>query len=295
MRIEQLKYLIEIGHSNSINEASQRLHVSHQAISTAIKTLEDELGVSLVKRGYKGTVLTSEGKYVVKATMEFFYKIDRICKLDKSSIPMRGTLSIVSTNFAMEMFLSPTVVAYYNHYPQVKVNLTRKVAKQTILEFAQGKYDLAFLAMVESDIAKLREAMGLIFEPCTEICTYIEVSKYSSIAQYKSVSLNMLKNYQVIYNCPQEIAEAQKNNWPFHYIQGRKVRYEASPRVYQELLLSDYGVGILEMRKDRPLERKKIDIVAIPVRDAPKHFFGYLIQQEPLSVLAQAFLQLLCS
>ena len=51
MRIEQLKYLIEIDRSGSINEAAKRLHISHQGISIAIKALEDELGVLLAEIG----------------------------------------------------------------------------------------------------------------------------------------------------------------------------------------------------------------------------------------------------
>ena len=47
MRFEQLEYLIEISKQGSISSAAKKLHLSHQALSIAIKNLEEELGVLL--------------------------------------------------------------------------------------------------------------------------------------------------------------------------------------------------------------------------------------------------------
>lgn len=294
MRIEQLKYLIEIDRSGSINEAAKRLHISHQGISIAIKALEDELGVLLVKRSYKGTTLTAKGKYVVRAAVEFFQKIERLNNFDKhSESTMRGTLSIVSTYFAAERFLPSIIIAYYDRYPKMKINNTYRVPKEVILSFAERKYDLAFLSMLLQDAKSLSDAMDLTFVPCAEIKTYIEVSNFSVLAQYQSISINALKNYQLIYNCSTETADAQKNNWPFRYIRGKSVRCEASPRIYRELLLNDTGVGISGSSKNMPLKRQDEDVVMIPVRDAPMYYFGYLSSSEPFTISAQNFLQLL--
>lgn len=292
MRIEQFKYLIEIGHCSSISEAGERLCISHQAISSAIKALEDELGVQLVQRGYKGTVLTAQGKYVVKASLEFFQKLERVSALGEES-ELRGSLSLFCTHFAAEVFLPSVMVAYYNRYPHVTVHNQCLVPEQVVRAFAEGRGDLAFLSLLLKDTPALTERMGLTFEPCTEIRTYIEVSRHSALAQYKSISLNLLKSCPVIYNCSAETAEAQRNNWPFRYIHGKRTRYEASRRVYRELLASDYGAGIIGVRSDMPLERDNSDIVVIPVRDVPAYYFGYLVRREPFGLLAKAFLRLL--
>ena len=54
MRLEQLEQLILISKEKSFNAASEHLNISHQALNTSIKKLEEEIGVSLIKRTHRG-------------------------------------------------------------------------------------------------------------------------------------------------------------------------------------------------------------------------------------------------
>ncbi len=45
MHMDQLKYLIEISNSPSINVASEKLHISYQALSHSVKALEKRIRV----------------------------------------------------------------------------------------------------------------------------------------------------------------------------------------------------------------------------------------------------------
>ena len=47
MRIEQLEYLAAIHEYHSMNLAGEKIHVSQQAISVAIRQLEEEFGVTI--------------------------------------------------------------------------------------------------------------------------------------------------------------------------------------------------------------------------------------------------------
>ncbi len=62
MRSEQLEYLIEISKNKSMNATSQKLHISPQALSIAMKTLEKELNMLLLDRTKQGVELTENGK-----------------------------------------------------------------------------------------------------------------------------------------------------------------------------------------------------------------------------------------
>ena len=62
MRTEQLQYLIEISKHKSMNIASQKLHISPQALSTAMKGLEKELNMQLLERTTMGVSLTEDGE-----------------------------------------------------------------------------------------------------------------------------------------------------------------------------------------------------------------------------------------
>ena len=54
MTLQQLRYLIAIAEYGSINAAAQNLYASQSNLSTAIKELEQELGISIFTRSNRG-------------------------------------------------------------------------------------------------------------------------------------------------------------------------------------------------------------------------------------------------
>ena len=61
MTLQQLRYLIAISEHGSINAAAQSLYVSQSNLSTAIKELERELGITIFTRSNRGVTLTNDG------------------------------------------------------------------------------------------------------------------------------------------------------------------------------------------------------------------------------------------
>ena len=66
MRLEQLKYLVEVANCKSINKAAQNLYITQPALSIAINSLEEELQYPLLKRTKKGVILTEDGARVLQ-------------------------------------------------------------------------------------------------------------------------------------------------------------------------------------------------------------------------------------
>ena len=62
MTLSQLEYIMEICHCGSMNKASQHLFVSQSTISTAIRELEEEMGITIFTRSNRGIALTEEGQ-----------------------------------------------------------------------------------------------------------------------------------------------------------------------------------------------------------------------------------------
>ncbi len=73
-----LYYLIQISHCQSLSIAAEKLHISQPALSASIKKLEEQLGVKLLNRTYKGVSLTDEGKNVVELAEKAFAYIQQI-------------------------------------------------------------------------------------------------------------------------------------------------------------------------------------------------------------------------
>jgi DNA-binding transcriptional LysR family regulator len=60
-----LKYIVAVAESGTFTAAAARLHVAQSALSTQIRALEDNLGISIFDRE-RGTALTAEGKVLLR-------------------------------------------------------------------------------------------------------------------------------------------------------------------------------------------------------------------------------------
>lgn len=93
MKFQQLRYFYEACRLNSITRAAEYLHVSQPSISMAIRDLESEYSLMLIKRKYRGFVLTGEGEKVYRYVASFLLHADSledaIRSLDVPFLPIR--------------------------------------------------------------------------------------------------------------------------------------------------------------------------------------------------------------
>lgn len=78
MDIRQLRYFVQIVESRSFTKAAERLLISQPAIGLQVKSLEDELGVSLLIRHSRGAEPTLEGEALFRSAKAILDDIDRL-------------------------------------------------------------------------------------------------------------------------------------------------------------------------------------------------------------------------
>ena len=78
MKIEQLRYILEIAKTGSINQAASNLYLSQPNLSQSIRMLEDELGCVLICRTRRGVTLTPEGQDFVNYARPIIEQFDHL-------------------------------------------------------------------------------------------------------------------------------------------------------------------------------------------------------------------------
>ncbi len=109
MTFQQLTYVVEVSKCGSINKAAHNLFLSQSGISTAIRDLEDELGVHFFNRSNRGVEFTPEGEEFVSYAVSLLEQKSRIESLYTSArsapTPVRFAVSTQRYPFAEDAFL----------------------------------------------------------------------------------------------------------------------------------------------------------------------------------------------
>ena len=78
MREEQLRYVLEIAHTGSINKAADSLFITHQSLERSLRNVENDLGIKIFKRSKKGVEVTELGKVALEKMQELVNGYDEL-------------------------------------------------------------------------------------------------------------------------------------------------------------------------------------------------------------------------
>lgn len=155
MDILHLSYFIEVARQKSFTKASQTLHVSQPSISKVIKTLENELNVTLFERSGREIALTDVGQAVynrAQSVISEFHdlsnEIHDIVNIQHGEITIGLPPMIGSTFF-------PDVIGNFKRlHPQIALKLIEVGSKQVESDVKNGLLDIGVIALplTETDI-----------------------------------------------------------------------------------------------------------------------------------------------
>lgn len=80
MKIRQMRQIIAVSGSESINKAAQKLYMSQSALSSSIHSAEEELGRTILKRSHNGIELTDFGKKFVATSEKILMLYDQLLR-----------------------------------------------------------------------------------------------------------------------------------------------------------------------------------------------------------------------
>ena len=158
----QLRVLKAVATEKNFTKAAKSLYLSQPSLSKQIKTLETNLGVSVLNRKKNSGVLTKSGKLLLVYAERILALCEESCRtLVDSKKGDRGNL-IVGVTKSLGVYLFPKIIAFFAQIkPQLTLNIRIYSTKKLISELQCQKIDFAVLN--EKFLSKLRSS--LIFKP----------------------------------------------------------------------------------------------------------------------------------
>ena len=100
MTNNQIKYMIEVAQTGSVNQAARNLFISQSALSNAIMSVEQEFGRKIFNRSSHGMTLTAFGKLFIAYITPIHQQLTQLYAMRSSSAGGNTpSLSIISNGF----------------------------------------------------------------------------------------------------------------------------------------------------------------------------------------------------
>ena len=145
MTLLQLKYVVTIAETGTISAAARQLYIAQPSLTSAVKELENELGITIFKRTNKGVLLSPEGQEFLGYARQVMEQTNLIEEryLGTGQVKHQFCVSTQHYSFAVEAFVE-LLKQYGGEEYDFRIRETQT-------------YELI------DDVAKLRSEVGVLY------------------------------------------------------------------------------------------------------------------------------------
>ncbi|MBR3316843.1 MAG: LysR family transcriptional regulator [Atopobiaceae bacterium] len=280
MTLQQLRYLIAIAEYGSMNAAAYNLYASQSNLSTAIRDLERELGVTIFKRSNRGVTLTSEGTELLGYARQVVEQADVLESRYAKGDAGRTRLAISAQHYAFSVQAFMDVIEQCDS-EDYEFIMRETSTGQIIEDVGSFRSELGILYVDDFNRLVLQKAMrdaDLVFTPLFDASIHVFVGQHHPLAGRPSVHPEELEQWPCL-----TFEQGMENSFyyseePLSYLPHRRF-IRVSDRGTMTTLLS-HGDGYLLSSGVLSNEMQLGSIVAIPLETEERMRVGYVMHRE---------------
>ncbi len=145
--IRQLKYLVAVAEHRHFSKAAETCFVTQSTLSTAIRELEQQLGVVIFERNRKSVLITPVGERLLAQARTILGEVeDFVClaRAERGSLTGEIRLGVIPT---IGPFLLPRMLCDLRQaYNKLRLYLKEEISARLASMLTQGKLDVLMLA-----------------------------------------------------------------------------------------------------------------------------------------------------
>lgn len=197
MTLTQLNYFITIAEVKSINKAAEQLYVSQPSLTSAVRELEKELGITLFYRSGRGVTLTNDGSEFLLYARQLIGQYEAILeKYGKNgSLRKKFGVSTQHYSFAVKAFVDMAKEFDMSKYA-FAIRETRTA--EVIRDVSTMRSEIGILYLSDfnrKSLEKMMKSAGLEFHYLIECQAYVYLWKNHPLAGKDSISFQQLADY----------------------------------------------------------------------------------------------------
>ncbi|GLB25175.1 transcriptional regulator [Lacrimispora xylanolytica] len=291
MTLQQLRYAVCIANQKSMNKAAAELFITQPSLSSTIRDLEEEIGLTIFLRSNRGIVITSEGEeflgYARQMLEQYRQMEERFVKKEK--FKKKFSVSMQHYTFAVQAFIHMAKEFGMDDY-EFAVHETKTY--EVILNVKNQKSEVGILYLNDFNqkaMEKLLIDNDLEFIDLFRCGIYVYLWKGNPLAAMDRIGFEDLKNYPCL-------SFEQGNNNSFYLAEEVFSTYE-----YKQIIKADDRATLLNLMVGLNGYTLCCGIIcedlnggeyrAIPLDTEDKMRIGYIKKKKmPLSVLGTKYI-----
>ncbi len=242
-----ITYFIEVAQTKNISRAAERLGITQPSLSSAVKRLEDSLGVILFIRGRTGVQLTKAGKELLGRGRFLLLNWEQLrADINKKETGVSGQYVIGCHPSVALYSLSHFLPQLVQQYPELEIKLTHDLSRKITEGVISFEIDFGIV------VNPVRHPDLVIHQLCTDDVLFWAAFKPSSTQNLDSESGVLVCDLNLI-QVQKMINDLQKKAQGF-----KRIIQSSDLEVITELTASGVGVGILPKRVATRISAQKL-------------------------------------
>lgn len=197
MTLQQLHYIITISETGSLNKAAELLYVAQPTLTSAIKELEKEIGITIFNRSGKGVTLTNDGTEFMLYARQVYSQYETLLEKYSKSGNMKKKFGVSTQHysFAIKAFVEVVKIFDTSKY-EYAIRETK--TKDIIDDVSTLKSEIGILYLSDFNrqiITKLLNSNHLEFHKLVDCKAYVYLWKGHPLANEKSIQFSQLDEY----------------------------------------------------------------------------------------------------
>ncbi len=283
MRIEQLEFLMDLQQTGSLSKTAQNFMTSHQVVSSAIKSLETELGTILLTRSFNGVIFTEAGRIVLAfAAIVLSARVDMYNQLTPYQLTEQPKYKGVINVYAIPRLMNDWFLDFFNRFrrdnPGTKIYLRNERFDKIIEEVDFDAQTIAIATVAEETLyaevfaeqLKARQLQYKVLSVQSLLACASAKSKWARLENIAMEELNQIPKVVFKYSAylPPEALNQQTCFKELYSIDN----FEAQ----KKLIKMGYGVGMYTPQEYQYFFKDDRNFILLPLAEDAKSLFYYI-------------------
>ena len=293
MTLQQLKYAVTVAECGTISAAAEKLFISQPSLTTAIRELESEMGVTIFSRTNRGVIVSREGEEFLGYARQILSQAQLLQERFSGREQGEKRFAVSSQHFNFTVLAFSRLVQNFRG-PRYSFHFRETTTYEVLEDVSQLRSEVGILALNEDNERFLRRMfgkLGLEFTELKRVQAELFVSAEHPLAGRRFVTVEDVSPYPCI------TFEQGEHNGQFFFeglsavaAQSHKTICVRERATEYQLLRALNGfspdVGVSAMYRE--------EFVSLPLEPKQFHTIGYILSRDvPPSPMTLEYIQAL--